>query len=225
MLLESPQVGGGINTNAEPVVEWAANGVLLNRVGNRSWVVAPQGIFQVIDTEREEPAIPTDDWVAISVETDEQWRALCKVIGDDTIDQDPGLATVSGRQTQHDRIDATLRTWCRPRAGADVVAELAAVGIPAARVVRPDLTPNLEPVLSRNLFERVVHPVAGEMRVVGFPTRFSAGPERWHRSPAPCLGQHNREILEGLLGLTSDEVNSLEAAEVIGNKTLLNLGW
>ena len=46
--------------------------------------------------------------------------------------------------------------------------------------------------------------------------RLSDGPARFHRSPAPLLGQHNLEILREL-GLDAAEIAELEAAGIIGN--------
>ncbi len=36
------------------------------------------------------------------------------------------------------------------------------------------------------------------------------------RGPAPTLGQHNRDLLCGLLGLDEDEYRRLEQDEIIG---------
>lgn len=41
------------------------------------------------------------------------------------------------------------------------------------------------------------------------------GEVRW---PSPTLGQHNREVFGGLLGLNGDEIDSLESGGVIGTK-------
>ena len=225
MLVERPRWVAASLPMPKQSSKWSLNSVLLSRVGNRSWVIAPQGIYRVMDVARDDPALPTDDWVAVSVETDEQWAALTKVVGDDGLAHDSELITVSGRQARHDRIDAAISTWCRSRSGSDIVAELLAAGVPAAQVLRPESTPDVVPVVARGLFERVVHPVVGEMRIIGFPARFSSGPDRWHRIPSPCLGEHNREVLGSLLGFSSEEIDVLDAAEVIGSRTYTNLGW
>jgi crotonobetainyl-CoA:carnitine CoA-transferase CaiB-like acyl-CoA transferase len=73
---------------------------------------------------------------------------------------------------------------------------------------------------SRGFWEDVPHPVVGTYRYPGWPMRLSGGPDRWYRRAAPLLGQHNEEVLRGLLGLTEDELASLRDKEVIGDSLL-----
>ena len=71
--------------------------------------------------------------------------------------------------------------------------------------------------MARGFFEQVDHPVVGTHPIPGMPFRYESQ-KKWIRSPAPTLGQHNREILGGLLGLTDSEIEQLEADEVIGTR-------
>ncbi len=68
----------------------------------------------------------------------------------------------------------------------------------------------------RKLFEAVEHPVTGTVDFIGAPFRHANGPHVHNRAPAPLLGQHNRQILTGILGLTEAEVDALEADDIIG---------
>ena len=62
------------------------------------------------------------------------------------------------------------------------------------------------------------HPVTGETRYPSFPAIFSGFERDLHRTPPPTLGQHNREILQGDLGLSDAEVARLEAEQIIGTR-------
>jgi crotonobetainyl-CoA:carnitine CoA-transferase CaiB-like acyl-CoA transferase len=68
-------------------------------------------------------------------------------------------------------------------------------------------------VQHRGLRIDVEHPLAGSMPMIANPLRFSAAGMEY--SAPPTLGQHNREILRGLLGLTETEVEDLAADGVI----------
>ena len=70
--------------------------------------------------------------------------------------------------------------------------------------------------MARGFFEQCEHPVVGTHPIVTVPFRFATRDEPWLRSPAPLLGQDNREILSDIVGLSDPEIDALEAAEVIG---------
>ena len=52
------------------------------------------------------------------------------------------------------------------------------------------------------------------MRVVNSPLKYSGTSAR-AAGPPPMLGQHNREVLSGLLDYDKEQLDSLEAAGVI----------
>lgn len=212
-LVEVAMVGGALNVAAEIVIEHSANGQLLNRIGNRSRTAAPQGFYLSSDTDADGRQ---DSWVAISVATDEQWRAFCAVIGSTALSGNEQLNTHAGRQLAHDAIDAIVSAWCAHHDSAYILAALDEAGVPNARVLLPHEAGDLEQLNHRGYFEDVVHPELGAIRATGYPVRFSRGPEVMNRTAAPCLGQHNHEILTELLGLSDAEVEALESEQIIG---------
>lgn len=224
-LVETPQVGAGIQVTAEQVIEYSANGVLLERVGNRSWTVAPQGVYRSLDRDQGDQGVPKDDWVAISVRTDAEWMALASLIGDQRLSADPTLRTVEGRRSAHDRLDEAITAWTCTRSSDEAAATICESGIAAAAVVPPHLLADIEPIAASGFYETVRHPVAGPMRVPAFPARFSGGPKLWNQRPAPCLGEHNRAVLSAVAGFTSEEIDTLVNDGVVGDKTEVNLGW
>lgn len=215
MFIEMPMVGSALNIAAEQVIEHSAYGCLLQRMGNRSPAAAPQNIYLCADTDEHGNR---DRWVAIAVCTDAQWVALRGALGDPAWARDERLATAAGRRAAADLIDAELAAWCATRSAPEVAELLCAAGVPAAAVVFPHET-RLNPQLqARRFFEQLVHPVTGPVLHEGYPVRFSGGPDRFHRSPAPMLGQHNRQILSSLLSMTESEIDALEAGGVIGTR-------
>jgi crotonobetainyl-CoA:carnitine CoA-transferase CaiB-like acyl-CoA transferase len=213
MLVEAPQIGGVLNLAAEQVIEYSAYGSLLERQGNRSPWAAPQGVYLCADLEQDGRL---DTWVAIAVEDDEQWPRLRRALGDPDWMMHPSLDTHPGRNAVHDRIDDAIASWCSARSAEQVLDELASAAVPAGRVINAHESVSFEQLWDRGFFEWVAHPITGINVHSGFPARFGNGPVSWHRRPAPLLGQHNRELLTGLLGLTDQEVEHLHEDGVIG---------
>ncbi len=215
MQVEVPMVGGALNVTAEQVLEYQAFGHLMVRDGNRGPTAAPQNLYRCADVTGDGPS---EDWVAVAVEDDEQWAALCKVVGEPP--EPDRWRAAAGRRADHDEIDRWLGAWCRVRPAAEVVGALWPAGVPVAPVLAPAQVQHLEQLHARGFLETVTHPVAGDQLHYGYPVRFGAGPGRLHRSPAPTLGQHNHEILVDLLGVSEEEYRRLEEAEVIGTRLL-----
>ncbi len=214
MFLECPMVGSALNLAAEQVVEHSAYGHLLERRGNRGATCVPQGVYLTDDVDTDGAR---DRWVAISVADDEQWRALCRSVGAPAWATDDALADVDGRRRAEDRIDALLAAWCADRSGDAIVHTLSSAGVPAEPVVPAHEHHRLEQVVWRKLFEPVEHPVTGTVDFIGAPFRHANGPTVHNRRAAPLLGEHNRDILTRILGLSDAEVDDLEADGVIGN--------
>jgi crotonobetainyl-CoA:carnitine CoA-transferase CaiB-like acyl-CoA transferase len=66
----------------------------------------------------------------------------------------------------------------------------------------------------RGCFASVEHPEEGEMYVVAPPWKLSETPARV-TAAAPMLGEHNRHVFGGLLGLSDEEISRLEADNVL----------
>ena len=75
VMVEAPLIEPALNVAAEAIVEAGAYGTVLERMGNRSRTAAPQNTY---------PAAGDDQWLALAIETDEQWRALGAVLGHPT---------------------------------------------------------------------------------------------------------------------------------------------
>jgi len=205
-LLECAMAEGALAAAAEAIVEYGAHGIVLGREGNRSPHAAPQNLYACRGAEQ---------WLALSVETDAQWRALAHVVGRPDWARAAELATRAGRRARHHRLDAEIGRWAAARGRDAAVEALVAAGVPAAAVVDPRTAHRHPQLAARGFHEEIAHPVVGSHPVCGPPFRY-ASVERWLRRPAPTLGQHGREILGGWLGVDPAELDALERAGVIG---------
>ena len=206
--VEAPMVEAALNIAAQPVMEHSAYGFSMERMGNRSPGVAPQGLYACDGFEQ---------WLAVSVATDEQWRGLRAALGDPAWAAAPTLDTFPGRWADHDRLDAELREWAIGQSLDAAVELLLAHGVPAAAAFDPRILsfhPQLE---ARGLFESVDHPELGVHPSPGLPYRF-ASVDHWLHRATPTLGQDNHDVLRRVLGLSDDEIAQLEADEVIGTR-------
>ena len=207
-LVEATLVEAALNVAAEQVLEYSAHDRLLLRQGNRSPQAAPQGVYRAGGDER---------WLAVAVATDDQWRALAGMVGP-ALARRPDLATAAGRQAGHDELDRILAGWCAGQPVETLVEALLAAGVPAAEVVAPrDIAANPQ-LRARRFYETFDHPVTGRHDLPGLPFRMVGRRGGWLRSPAPTLGQHNDEVIGGLLGVAADELDHMAADGLIGTR-------
>ena len=190
---------------AESQLEHEVHGVEIERMGNRGPYAAPQGLYACRGDER---------WLAIAVENDDQWAGLRTAVG---LPADPSHATAAGRRAAHDDLDRSIGAWAGELDLDVAVARLLDHGVPAAPAVNGLHLHMNEQLLARGFFEDVDHPVVGRYGTPGLPFRFGRV-ERWFETAAPTLGQHNAEVLTGLLGVPADELDRLHAAGVIGDR-------
>jgi crotonobetainyl-CoA:carnitine CoA-transferase CaiB-like acyl-CoA transferase len=209
-LLEVTMVEGALNAAAELVLEKTAYGNLLERDGNRSPNVAPQGLYRARGEEQ---------WLAISVTTDEQWRALVEELGSPEWAIDPELATLAGRRARHDELDEHLEGWAREQDAAEAAERLVARGVPAAMGRDPRSMYDHPQLQARGYYETIDHPVVGELATPTWPFRFRSV-ARWLRTPAPTLGQHNHEILVDDLGVDEATYQDLVDRQIVGDRPL-----
>ncbi|MEZ4282762.1 MAG: CoA transferase [Myxococcota bacterium] len=208
-VVEVALVEPALNIAAEQVLEYSAFGVLLTRHANVMPHAAPQGIFETN---------AADERIAISVTTDAEWAGLCRALAAEDWRRDPALATHAGRHAAHAALAARVADWARTRSRDAILETLLEAGVPAAASINNHcLHPNAQ-LAARGFFQTMKHPVTGETRYPSFPAIFSAFERELHRSPPPTLGQHNREILQGDLGLSDAEVAQLEAEKIIGTR-------
>jgi crotonobetainyl-CoA:carnitine CoA-transferase CaiB-like acyl-CoA transferase len=185
------------------LISSAVNGTSPLRRGNRSAVFAPQGVYRCAGP---------DDWCAISVVTDEHWKALTKAMGQADWGSDGRFATVSGRIRHHDEIDRKIEAWTQILPNTEIEFRLKAVGIPAERMRR--INDLLESGNGATVFAKIEEPRVGLMLTTRLPFSLSSDSLPPARS-APSLGEHTAEILREWLNLSRKEIDGIKKQEAL----------
>jgi benzylsuccinate CoA-transferase BbsF subunit len=176
----------------------AVNGTPPLRRGNRSAVVAPQGVYRCAGT---------DDWCSISVQTDGQWTSLIRVIEQEAWGSDKRFATVEGRMRHHDEIDRQIEAWSCRFTNTEVERRLKAVGVSAARMRR--INDLIDAENGATVFAKMKEPRVGSMLTTKLPfTLSSTSLPKPHTAPA--LGEHTTDVLRSWLGLTEQEIDTIK---------------
>ena len=192
------------------VIEQSANGSVGARTGNRHRAYAPHGVYRCQGQ---------DAWLLVAVTDDIAWQVLCRVIGAAGLAADPALAGVAGRQAQADRIDAAITAWCAQRDPDAAMRALQEAGVAAGTVRAPVALYQDPHLIARGAFPVVDRAHVGLHPLFAAPYRSGAQPlpVRW---PAPTMGQFNREVLGGVLGLGEAQIARLAQLGVIGESAL-----
>lgn len=183
---------------AAAIGPWIADVFATERVagrhGNADPDMAPHGVFQTRGDDR---------WLAIAVDSDAAWQALCEVV---PLDVESDWATTSGRLLGQERIHASLAAAIRDLDGDELEERLQAAGVPAGMVLDCGELLEDEHLAARRFFEVLTHPESsgiGSRAYIGRPWRLS-DVSLAATGPAPAFGQHNHELLSEL-GIAEEE--------------------
>lgn len=192
----------------EHMLDYDLTGRVAQPLGNRHPLRVPQGVY---------PCLGTDQWVAISVGSDTEWRGLCQAIGQPDLLHDPRFRTALERRQHQADLDQLLSAWTRERQHYQVMHLLQAHGVPAGAVLSGADTLTDPHLAARGFWDVVDNPEVGPYKQVTTPWHLSHSPRRVAQ-PAPSLGAHNHYVLGELLGLADAEIAALEAAGIIGTQ-------
>jgi benzylsuccinate CoA-transferase BbsF subunit len=203
-LVELAQIESSVSPLAPALMDYAANGRVQCRDGNRLPHAAPHGAFRCRDNVWNNQ--PEDRWVAFGVFNDAEWRALVDAMGSPAWASDAKFATRAGRKQHENEIEAKVTEWTGERTAEEATALLQAKGIGAGVVENArDMLDSDEHLKERGYFVYLDHPETGRAAYDGPPFRLSKTPGVL-ASPAPLLGQHNEQVCKEILGMTDDEI-------------------
>ena len=164
-------------------------GVPAERFGNRDRYWAPQGIYRARGQFR---------WLALSVTCDAEWAALARIVGGDALAADERYLREADRRARRDKLDGVLSAWASDQDVLEAFHRLQTAGVPASPVMVDDLLEADRHVAARGWLRPLTTTDVGTHPHLGHS--FGGIPMAWERG-SPGLGEHNRHVYQGILGL------------------------
>lgn len=182
-----------------------SKGEMPPRTGNRhgGLTISPYNVYAT-----------KDGHVAIITVTEDHWKGILDAIGRPEMKTDPRYDTNPKRVKVMDEVDGMVEAWTRTKSRDDAIAELRRCRVPCAPVRNLREVMNDPHMHQRGMLETIEHPELGRIVVPTSPLRFH-GADKVPTTPSPKVGQHNREVLGGWLGLTDAEIDDLKSSGAI----------
>ena len=191
----------------EPLMHYQTTRETPRPNANRDPRFAPQGAYR---------AIGEDVWIALAVQSDDDWRALCGVIGRDDLVVDPQLQSLAGRRARHDELDRAIEAWTSQREQYEAAWALQRAGVSAAPILANWQVLHDQHIHARGFYRWIDHAVVGVYPYPSWPWRFSRT-EPTIRRAAPRFAEHNSELLREL-GYDDDQIAELYALEITADQ-------
>ena len=192
------------NMIGECFIEASLLGSTPQRRGNEIYAAAPHGTYRCAGE---------DQWVAISVESDKEWASLVEAMDSPLWATSGELVTHAQRRANLRALDEGMNSWTRLHTAHEVTEQLQRRGIAAFPCYRARELFADDHVLHRQSVvelpgEGGLHPV---LRLGG---TFSSTPFVLDKA-GPEVGADTDEVLSELLGLSEEEIATLEEEGVL----------
>ena len=164
---------------------YLAEGRIPKRAGNKYSFIAPYEAFKA-----------KDGWFVLGVGSESIWKKFCKTIDKEELIDDKRFTLNADRIKNNDVLVDMINDWAGNYSVNEIIDILEKEGIPVAPINELDQIVNDPHIaVAREMIQKIVHPIVGEVDVVGNPIKMSDTPPGIYSS-SPLLGEHTDEILE-----------------------------
>ncbi len=206
-LFRRERVGGGQSIEV-PMFESLVDYVMVEHLYGATFdpPIGPMGYARILNTERR-PYATRDGYLAVLPYTDDNWRALLRMAGRESLMEDPRLANLAARTANTVWLYGLLAEIIATRTTAEWQRDLDAANVPVMAVNSKEALLDDAQLCATGFWQFVDHPSEGRLRMPEPPVRLSASPSSIRRMP-PRLGEHSAEVLAEI-GYSSEEIRRL----------------
>ncbi len=184
-------------------MNYLIGGIVPKRMGTGHPSIVPYQMFQAQDGP-----------MVVAVGNDGQFARLCAILGLPEFAQDSRFLTNPLRVKHRDALVPALEKAFARKPVNTWIESLTQQGVPCGPLNNIPQVFDDPHVKARGMHVRIPHPRAGSVSALANPAQLSATPPSYDR-PAPRLGEHTREVLSSVLGVSDADIDSLAAAAVI----------
>ena len=192
-------------TQGVGLMEHALTGRSLRPKGNYDPTMAPYGNY---------PCSGEDKWVSIAVASEGEWQGLLTAMGNPGWADDQRFSSQFRRQRHRRELDALLSRWTAGHDSDELTDRLQNHGVAAAPVFSAEERLFHPHFMERGLYNDIDHPSLGAEPIFNLMWGLSKTPSMVRRH-APLMGEHNRQVLCGTLGLSEIELARLQENQVV----------
>ncbi len=186
------------------LVRYQVDGASPKPLGNRHPSITP---FQAVKA--------ADKYFVIAVGNDALWRKFCNTVDKAEWIEDPRFATNPLRSAHIKELDTLLEALFKSKNAAEWIALIDQAGVPCAPINDIEGIMQDPQILARNMIVEMHSRHAGSIKLAGNPVKMSGHEDPSSRSDAPDIGEHNHEVLTGILNYTQADMDALRAEGVI----------
>jgi crotonobetainyl-CoA:carnitine CoA-transferase CaiB-like acyl-CoA transferase len=169
------------------------------RRGNEHPSIVPYEVFKAADA-----------YLTLGVANNSLWQRCCQAMDRPDLVKDPRFATESARVENRATVVPLLNEILGERSADEWMKRFEAAGVPAGRIRTVPEVCESEHLKARGMIQRLKHPRAGAITVMGVPIKLHGTPGAV-KTPPPMLGQHTGQVLKTLLKVTPAQLKNLRA--------------
>ncbi|MDP7533398.1 MAG: CoA transferase, partial [SAR202 cluster bacterium] len=204
--IEMALAEGFVPYMGEFMLDYSMNQRVTEPQGNRHPTHAPHNAY---------PCEGEDRWIVIDVGTQDEWAALCNVMGNPDWTNDEKFVDQVSRHRRQKELDAHVAEWTKTRDRFELFHQLQAAGV-AAGPVQDEADAFACPQLGdRGFFQDLTGPDTGTRSYPGLIFNMSKTPNNLRRHPVG-LGQDNEYVYKEIIGVSDAEYAELERLDQIG---------
>ena len=194
-----------VATMGAGLMEHEATGRVLSPMGNYDPTMAPYGNY---------PCQGEDRWVSIAVSNQEEWSSLVQAMGTPDWSGEDRFASRYQRHRHRHELDEHISAWTSQLDAWEMTELLQSRGVAAIPVMDAEERLYDRHNRERGLYKEIEHPSLGVEPIFNLMWNLEKNPPSI-RSHAPLLGQHNEQVLCGMLGLSQAELEDLKSRQVV----------